>query len=313
MKPKVLALCGATASGKTAVSFELAKILPLEIVSMDAMQVYRCMDIGTAKPTKEEQALIPHHMIDVVEPWDSYSVALYQRDARQKIDEILGRDKLPLLVGGTGMFLRALSMPLGYGGTGGDETIRRRYETYAAEHGNEALHGLLLQRDQKAAGKLHPNDVRRVVRALEVMDLTGQKFSDQKMPSYADGPYQILPFVLVWDRAVLYERINQRVDRMVESGLLDEVKNLLNMGVKEEHQSMQSIGYKEWLPYLRGESDFETQKELIKRRTRNYAKRQETWFKQDPRIIKLQGDAPPEDNAQQIKERYESFSTTSKA
>ncbi len=311
MKDKVLAICGATASGKTAVSLELAKILPLEIVSMDAMQVYRHMDIGTAKATKEEQALVPHHMIDIVEPWDNYSVALYQKDASKIIDDILRRGKVPLLVGGTGMFLRALSLPLSYGSTGGDEKIRQQYENYAEEHGKEALHALLLERDEKAAAKLHPNDVRRVVRALEVMDLTGQKFSDQKMPSYDDGPYHILPFVLSWDREILYERINQRVELMVEAGLLQEVKNLLQMGVCEEHQSMQSIGYKEWLPYLRGESDFETQKELVKRYTRNYAKRQETWFKQDPRIIKLQGDASPKDNAKKIKETYERTDKTS--
>ncbi len=247
MKPRVLAVVGPTACGKTDVSLALRHHLPIEIVCMDSMQVYRGMDIGTAKPTKEEQSLVPHHMLDVVEPWEAYSVAAYREAAIQCIDGVLSRGKVPVLVGGTGMYLRALSLPLDYGQTQGDNAVRQKYEDYAGEQGKEALHALLKERDPETAGRLHPNDVRRVVRALEVLELTGVPLSEQRMPTYEEGPYQVLPFAPNMDRETLYERVNQRVHRMLDMGLLEEVRGLLEKGVPETAQSMQGIGYKELL------------------------------------------------------------------
>lgn len=287
MKPRVLAVVGPTACGKTDVSLALRHHLPIEIVCMDSMQVYRDMDIGTAKPTKAEQSLVPHHMLDVVEPWEAYSVAAYREAAIQCIDGVLSRGKVPVLVGGTGMYLRALSLPLDYGQTQGDNAVRQKYEDYAGEQGKEALHALLKERDSETAGRLHPNDVRRVVRALEVLELTGVPLSEQRMPTYEEGPYQVLPFAPNMDRETLYERVNKRVHRMLDMGLLQEVRGLLEKGVPETAQSMQGIGYKELLPLIKGQQTMEQTIQALSQRTRNYAKRQLTWFRADKRITWL--------------------------
>ncbi len=283
-KPRVLGLVGPTASGKTALSLQLSKAYSIEIVCMDSMQFYRGLDNGTAKPTKQEQALIPHHMLDVAEPTDDYSVAEYRKAAAQAIDGILARGRLPVLVGGTGLYLRALSLPLTLGGTPRDDKVRAKYTQLLEHHGNEALHKLLATTDPATAKRLHPNDTRRVIRALEVWELTGIPFSRQQMPTEQDGPYDLRLYAMDLPRDTLYARIDQRVDAMLARGLVDEVKGLLNRGVKPEAQAMQGLGYKELVPVIMGETPLEEAVDTLKRRTRNYAKRQLTWFNRDQRI-----------------------------
>ncbi|MGI6738033.1 MAG: tRNA (adenosine(37)-N6)-dimethylallyltransferase MiaA [Christensenellales bacterium] len=285
MKELVMAICGPTASGKSLLSMALKDYFPIEIIGMDAFQIYERLDIGTAKPSKEEQAQVKHHMIDIISPQSEYTVAEYKIDASSCIDYVINRSKLPVLVGGTGMYLRALSLPLSYGGAQGDIDIRKKYEDMASVKGSLYLHELLKKRDSKAAQKLHPNDKRRIIRALEVQDITGKPFSSQKMPSYDEGKYNIIPLALKWDREILYDRINKRVDIMFEEGLANEVKGLLDSGVSEYAQSMQAIGYKEIIPLLKGESSLEETKELIKTRSRQYAKRQLTWYRADKRVV----------------------------
>ena len=285
-KKRVYGFVGPTASGKTALSLAFAERTGGEILCMDSMQVYRGMDIGTAKPTAEEQARAPHHLLDLVSPADSFSVAEYQRLALPLLEKL----PVPILAGGTGLYLKALSLPMQLGETVGNEEVRRRYEAIAAQQGNDSLHGLLRERDPASAARLHPNDVRRVVRALEVLELTGKPISAQVLPTYEDSPYVFILFALDWPRDVLYRRIGSRVDQMMADGLADEVAALRDSGVPEEAQSMQGLGYKELLACFRGEMSLEDAVELIKRRTRNYAKRQLTWFRADKRIRWLPAD-----------------------
>lgn len=280
MKKRVLGIVGPTASGKTALSLTVAERLKGEILCMDSMQIYRGMDIGTAKPTKEEQARVPHHLHSFLGPNEAFSVSQYAEAARQKIEEVA----LPILVGGTGMYLQSLSLPMDYGAVGGDEEIRRKYHEIADTKGPEALHKLLEQADPVSAQKLHPNDVRRVVRALEVYDLTGVPLSAQKMPGPEDAPYDFQLYAIEMPRDVLYARVDQRVDEMMRQGLLEEVKKLKESGLSPEAQSMQGLGYKELWPVLEGHMSLSDAVSLIKLRTRHYAKRQLTWFKRDERI-----------------------------
>ena len=282
-RPRVIGIVGPTASGKTALGFALAEARSVEIVCMDSMQVYKGMDIGTAKPSREEQALIPHHMLDVAEPEDEYSVAEYLHGATAAIDGILSRDRLPVLVGGTGLYLRALSQGLTLGSTPKDEAVRARYEALLAEEGRESLHLRLAKVDPGAAARLHPNDTRRVIRALEVYEVTGRPFSGQQ-PREEDAPWDIRLYAANWPREELYARTDQRAGGMVRGGLPGEVRALLDRGVSPQAQSMQGLGYKELIPYIKGEAGLPECEEILKRRTRNYAKRQLTWFRPDPRI-----------------------------
>ena len=279
-KKRVLGIVGPTASGKTSVSIELAGKLSGEIVCMDSMQIYRGMDIGTAKPTREEQQSAVHHMIDVADPGQDYSVTEYARAAGKWLDDV----PHPILVGGTGFYLRALSLPMDFGFVKGNEEIRRKYQQFADENGLDALHSLLENVDKISADRLHKNDSRRVIRALEVYELTGKPFSQQEMPSYDESAWNFILFALDWPREVLYDRINRRVDEMLQNGLLQEVEALLSQGVSPDAQSMQGLGYKELIPVLKGEENLDTAAENMKQRTRNYAKRQLTWFRHDPRI-----------------------------
>ena len=246
-KPKILGIVGPTASGKTALGFALAEVRPIEIVCMDSMQVYKGMDIGTAKPSKEERALIPHHMLDVAEPEDEYSVAEYLQGASAAIEGILSRSRLPVLIGGTGLYLRALSQGLTLGGTPKNEAVRARYEALLAEEGQGCLHRKLQEVDPGAAARLHPNDTRRVIRALEVYEVTGRPFSGQK-PREEDAPFDIRLFAPDWPRDELYARVDQRAHGMLRGGLLDEVRALLDYcGVEFEaaclafHQTERAI------------------------------------------------------------------------
>ena len=282
-KKKVFGIVGPTASGKTALSIALAQALGGEILCMDSMQVYRGMDIGTAKPTQAERAAAPHHLMDVADPHLPFSVTDYTALALPLLDSV----PVPILVGGTGFYLRGLSEPMSFGFVPADEAVRRRYEDMARDEGVDALHRLLEEVDPPAAQKLHKNDVRRVVRALEVYTLTGKRFSDQKRAANDDSPYEFLLFALSFERDTLYRRIDERVDQMLAEGLTDEVERLLNDGVDENAQAMQGLGYKELVPVIRRGAPLDEAAALIKLRTRHYAKRQLTWFRADKRITWL--------------------------
>ena len=284
-KPLCWVLAGPTASGKTALSIRLAKAHACEIVCMDSMQIYRGMNIGTAKPTAEEMEGIPHHLLDVVHPGDPFSVAQYQQLAEQCIGEIISRGHQPLLVGGTGFYLRALRHPMAMGMVTGDETIRRTLEAIAEQtDGRSVLHRMLEEVDPDTAVRLPVNDVRRVVRALEVYRLTGVPFSKQPTAD-REPPFRYRVAALTMDRTILYQRIERRVDQMIAQGLLDEVRDLLSNGVPSDCQAMKAIGYKELVPVVLGETSLEAAITQLKQNTRHYAKRQLTWMRREEDVF----------------------------
>lgn len=281
-RPKVLALCGATASGKSALAMALAQELNGEIVSMDSMQLYRRMDIGTAKPTPEERVQVPHHMLDILEPTETYAVADYALEAEKVIRQILSRGKMPMLVGGTGLYLKALMHGMELGGAGSDEALRRELNRQALEPGGkERLHQRLKQADPQTAARLHPNDIRRVIRAIEVYELTGSPLSLQNQ-ARGDGPFEVLPLAIDMPRERLYRRLEVRVQGMMKDGLLAEVQALLESGVTAQCQSMQGIGYKELIPVVLEKAPLEDAVWEIILHTRHYAKRQNTWLRAEP-------------------------------
>jgi tRNA dimethylallyltransferase len=289
-KIKLAAIVGPTAGGKSALAMELAKRLPIEIVCMDSMQVYRRMDIGTAKPTAEERALCPHYMLDVVEPSENYNVAQWKDAAEKNIAEIASRGKIPLLVGGTGLYLNALTLPMTLGETSHDDDFRDALVLEAAtEEGRIALHKRLAEIDKASAQKFHYNDFRRVIRAIEVFHVTGKPVSAQSV-SYADSEYNALILGVTRERAELNDRINRRVDTMMKDGLLSEVEALAKSGVSPECTSMQGLGYKELVPVISGALPLADAVYAIKQGTRRYAKRQMTWFRRDERAIWTQPD-----------------------
>lgn len=305
-KPRVIGFVGATASGKTSLALEVAKRLPCEVVCLDSMQIYRRMDIGTAKPTPEEKAVAPHHMLDIIEPNDAFSVAEYVTQAHRVIAGILERKHIPLLVGGTGLYLQGLSYPMDYGGLPSDPDIRAALNKELETCGAEKMHEKLAAIDAATAQRLHPNDTRRVVRAIEIYQLTGVPMSMHKTPTEADSPYDFSLYAIDWPRYQLHERINRRVDIMIQQGLLQEVEGLLQTGVSPQSQSMQGLGYKELLPViLQGES-LKDAVEQIKTGTRNYARRQLIWFRRDKRVNWL-----PSENldtaAQAITQNWEEY------
>ena len=287
-------LAGPTASGKTALSIRLAKEHNCEIICMDSMQIYRGMTIGTAKPTPEEMEGIPHHMVDVANPGEAFSVAMYQKMAEGAMADIIARGKQPLLVGGTGLYLRALRHPMAMGMVTGDDKIREELERQSEQtDGRYKLHQRLSEVDPETAARLHVNDVRRVVRALEVYQLTGVPFSRQPQVE-TDAPYQYRVASLTMDRAILYQRIEKRVDMMMEAGLMDEVRSLLESGVPADAQALKGLGYKELIPYLRGECSLDEAVYELKLGTRHYAKRQLTWMRREENVLwvdSLQPDA----------------------
>ena len=281
-KPKVLAVTGATASGKSALALDVAKALDGEIICMDSMQIYRRMDIGTAKPTARERAAVPHHMLDFLEPTETYAVADYARDAENAVRDVLSRGKTPILVGGTGLYLKALMHGMELGGAGSDEALREKLNREALEPGGkERLHERLAQADQQTAARLHPNDVRRVIRALEVFHLTGVPLSRQNQRQ-GEGAFDVLPLAIDMPREELYKRLESRVQAMMAAGLPGEVKALLDSGVTADCQSMQGIGYKELIPAIRHGGSLETAAWEIIIHTRHYAKRQNTWLRAEP-------------------------------
>ena len=275
--PKILVVCGATASGKTSLAVQCAKKLNSEVISADSMLVYRGLNIGTAKPTLEEMDGVTHHLIDVVSPKESFSVSDYEAMALPIVEDLLARGKTPIICGGTGFYINSLLYKSQFGNVGANEALRSEYERLAETHGKEYVHAILQEKDPQSAAKLHPNDVKRVIRALEIYDITGKAKSEQQ-----DTPVPRFDFAAVsidYPRDTLYNRINLRVDVMFKEGLIDEVKTLLSEGITEEMQCMQGIGYKEVAEGLRIGATEAEMKELIKKNTRNYAKRQQTFFK----------------------------------
>lgn len=291
-KPTCWVLAGPTASGKTALSIRLAKEHNCEIVCMDSMQIYRGMTIGTAKPTPEEMDGVPHHMLDVASPDEAFSVARYQETAEEAMAGIISRGRRPLLVGGTGLYLRALRHPMSMGMVTGDERIREELENEAKQtDGRSVLHARLAEVDPDTAARLHVNDVRRVVRALEVYQLTGISFSRQPQVE-AEPPFNYRVASLTMDRSILYQRIEKRVDMMLEAGLVQEVRALLESGVPADAQAMKGLGYKELVPYLRGEWTLEKAIYELKLGTRHYAKRQLTWMRREEDVQWVNSLAP---------------------
>jgi len=285
MPDRIIVLVGPTAVGKTQASIALAKKCGGEIVSADSMLVYRRMDIGTAKPTMLERQGVPHHLIDIIDPDEPFSVADYQRVAFTAIDAILARGNTPILVGGTGLYVQAVTDRYDFSPSSTDWNLRRQLEEEARLCGNAHLHDRLAVVDPVTAARLHANDRRRVIRALEVYLQSGVPLSESgKKQDEADSPYCFQLFGLTMERELLYRRIEQRVDKMLEDGLLAEVERLLTAGFSPELFSLQSLGYKQLIAYLRGDYALATAVELIKRDTRRFAKRQMTWFRRDRRI-----------------------------
>lgn len=283
-KPKIFCVCGPTASGKTAYAIKTALEYGGEIVSCDSMQIYKYMNIGTAKATEEERALIPHHMIDFVDPWTDYSVAEFVKDARCAIDDILSRGKLPVLCGGTGLYIDSVINNIDYPEEERDDEYREQLYKIVEEKGNEFVHQMLKEVDFEAAEKIHPNNVKRVIRALEICKTSGMTKTEADRLSIKTPLYDAEIVGLTMDRERLYERINRRVDIMMEQGLCQEVEALLKMEVPRKSTAMQAIGYKELIGYLEGKCSLLEAVEKIKLESRRYAKRQMTWFIRNDKI-----------------------------
>ncbi len=287
-KPPLIVVAGPTASGKTSLSIALAHRLSGEVVAMDSMQIYRHMDIGTAKPTLDEREGIPHYMLDVADPRDAYTVANYAEQAKACLSDVYRKGKIPILTGGTGLYLKSLTASMELGGAQGDPAIRERLTAIArGENGADTLAAMLQKVDPESAQRLHRNDVRRVIRALEVYELTGKPFSSQHDVVQPECPYSLCVLGLFMDRETLYRRIEDRVDAMMDMGLLAEVEHLLRMGVLPDAQSMQGLGYKELIPVLLDGLPPKQAVEAIKLGTRHYAKRQMTWFRRTEGITWL--------------------------
>lgn len=272
---KIIVVCGPTASGKTALAVEIALKFGGEIVSADSVSVYKGLDIGSAKPSEEEKKGVPHYLIDVASPKDSFSVGDYEELAVPTVEDILDRGKIPIICGGTGFYVNSILYRMSYGLSKGDAAIRQKYEQAADEKGREYVYSVLKEKDPETAGKLHPNDLVRVIRALEIFDATGVKKSDIKDEMIPR--YDFIALMPTMPREALYERINSRVDNMMSCGLTSEVKGLIESGVTPDDQCMQGIGYKETAEAILSGTKVAT--ELIKMNTRRYAKRQITFFK----------------------------------
>lgn len=285
MENRLICICGPTASGKTALSVALAKQLHTEIISADSMQIYRGMDIGTAKPTAEERQGVPHHLLDICAPGEPFSVARYVELADAAAQDVLSRGMVPIVAGGTGLYMDALIECSTFSGDETDLSVREKYQRMAAEQGNEAVHACLAKVDPEGADRLHPNNLKRVIRALEVYEQTGMtidafnRLHKRPAPKYA----ALKIGICLAERQTLYDRIDRRVDQMLADGLLEETKRLLDSGALAG-TAAQAIGYKELLGYLQGDAPLADCVALLKQRSRNYAKRQLTWLKRDDNI-----------------------------
>ena len=285
-KPLII-LAGPTAVGKTSLSIRLAKETGGEIISADSMQVYRHMDIGSAKITKEEMEGVPHYLVNVLEPEEEFNVVRFQQMAKEAAERIWKKGKIPLVVGGTGFYIQALLYDIDFTENDGDESYRRQLERKASdEEGASELYEILKTVDPKAAQEIHPRNIKRIIRALEFYHQTGKKISEHnETQRQKESPYNYAYFVLTDERSRLYERIDRRVDLMMEQGLLDEVRYLKERGVRKDSTAMQGLGYKELYAYLEGEYPLDEAVRIIKRDTRHFAKRQLTWFKRERDVI----------------------------
>ena len=285
MKKPMIVLSGPTAVGKTALSIELAKRINGAIISADSMQVYKYMDIGSAKIMPEEMDGIKHYLIDTLDPSDEFNIVVFQRMAKEALEEIYANGQIPIVAGGTGFYIQALLYDIDFENQDCNEAFRAELETIAKEQGNDVLHARLKEIDPVSAEKIHANNVKRVIRALEFYELTGKPISEHNEEEQKkDSPYNFAYFVLTDERENLYKRIDKRVDIMVENGLLEEVKRLKEMGYHRDMVSMQGLGYKEILDYLDGKCTLEEAIYILKRETRHFAKRQLTWFRREREV-----------------------------
>lgn len=292
MKPKVVVIVGPTASGKTAVSIELAKKINGEIISADSMQIYKYMDIGTAKPTLEEMQGIKHYMLDVVMPDETFNVAKYKSMAESAIEGILKKGKVPIIVGGTGLYINTLVDGIEFADVPGDEEYRNELIEKGYREGAMSIYKELEKIDSESAKKIDPNNIRRVARALEIYKVTGKTKTQLDIESRKEVKYDYRLFGMEWDRETLYNRIDLRVDKMIEAGLIDEVRNVTEK-FKISNTAVQGLGYKEVIEFLNGNISYEEMIEKLKLETRHYAKRQLTWFRRDKRIKWIK----PDENA----------------
>lgn len=285
-KPPLIVLTGPTAVGKTKLSIELARAVNGEIISADSMQVYKYMDIGTAKIMPEEAAGIKHYLVDELEPDEPFNVVVFQSMAKKALQKIYEKGRIPIVVGGTGFYIQALLYDINFTENDEDQEYRKSLEEMARREGNEVLHQMLKDADAPSAEKIHPNNVKKVIRALEFFEKTGQRISDHNEEQMKKvSPYNFAYFVLNNDRDILYQRINHRIDRMLEDGLLEEVKRLMERGYAKELVSMQGLGYKEIIDYYNGKTSLDEAIYILKRDTRHFAKRQITWFKREKDVI----------------------------
>lgn len=288
MKQKMIILTGPTAVGKTELSIALAHRLGGSIISADSMQIYKYMDIGTAKIKPEEMGGIPHYLVDELLPSEEFHVVRFQQMAKQALEEIYAQNRIPIVVGGTGFYIQALLYDIDFAGTGEESSIRKNLERIAKEEGAEVLHARLQEVDPESAKIIHPNNVKRTIRALEFYEETKTPISaHNEEQRQKESPYDFRYFVLTHDRGILYERIEQRVDQMLQEGLVEEVRHLKDMGYTRDMVSMQGLGYKEILSYLDGEISLDQAVSILKRDTRHFAKRQLTWFRRERDVIWL--------------------------
>lgn len=287
MRPEILIICGPTGSGKSQLALNLAKILDTEIISADSLAIYKGLDIGTAKPTKEEMKEVKHNLVDVVSPFENFSVSDFESLAIPHVNRLISNGKIPIICGGTGFYINSILYKMSYGNITENTEIREKYLKLAEEKGVDYVYNELIKVDEQSAKKIHKNDIVRVVRALEIFYGTGKKKSmqnDKNIPRFS-----YLAVTIDLDRQVLYDRINRRVDIMLENGLVDEVKRLMDLGVTKENQCMQGIGYKEVYDAIKL-NDFTNLADLIKLNSRHYAKRQITFFKKLENLHYLKGD-----------------------
>ena len=285
VKPKIIVICGPTALGKTSIAIDLAGTFSSEIINADSMQIYRYMDIGTAKPTPDEQSCVTHHMIDLIDPDEHFDAKQFAEMAHEKIMELYARGVTPFVVGGTGLYIKALVHGLFKAGQT-DPHIRGCLQEQARIYGSDFLYQRLSRNDPDTAKRIHPNDIYRIIRALEVHELTGKTIAlFQREHGFKDSRFRVLKIGLHINREALYDRINYRADAMIDSKFLDEVKTLLGMGYSDDLKSMQSIGYRHLIDFIKGRCSWDETIRTLKRDTRRYAKRQLTWFKADPEIL----------------------------
>lgn len=301
-KIPLIVVAGPTASGKTSLAIDIAKTLDGEIVCADSMQIYKYMDIGTAKATRDEQAQCPHHLMDIVEPDCEFSVADYTELAHKTISDIVSRGKTPIMCGGTGLYIDSVVNDVEFGEFENDYTLRRELEELAKKEGSQRLIDMLSEFDPLSAKKLHPNNLKRIIRAIEFYKVSGIPISEhQHMTKLKESRYNAVEFIIDRERYELYDRINRRVDIMMDEGLTDEVKTLMDRGYSPELNSMQGIGYKELIAYFNGKSTLDEAVDAIKQNSRRYAKRQLTWFRRNENIHWLSPDNALEEALKTLK------------